>query len=162
MKSRIGIGYDIHALVSGRKLVIGGIRVPYQKGLKGHSDSDVLLHAIIDALLGAMGEGDIGDHFPDTNPKYRDISSLELLKSVGVLLRRKGFTVGNIDAIVIAQEPKLFGFKKQMQAKISGVLKISLGKVNIKAKTNEGLDSLGKKKAISSYAVAVINKETRR
>jgi len=155
---RIGIGYDIHRLVEDRKLFIGGVEIPYIKGLLGHSDADVLLHAICDALLGAAGEGDIGEHFPDTDAKYRDISSLELLKSVGGLIKKKGFCVSNIDAIVIAQEPNLKPFKNRIEEKIAQALDLDQGVVNIKAKTNEGLGEIGNKEAIAAYAQASLSR----
>jgi 2-C-methyl-D-erythritol 2,4-cyclodiphosphate synthase len=162
MTYRTGIGYDIHRLVEERKLFIGGIEIPYIKGLLGHSDADVLLHAICDALLGAIAEGDIGEHFPDTDPKYHNISSVELLKAVNGMVKNKGFAIGNIDAVVIAEEPVLSPFKKQIRQKISEILDIKGECVNVKAKTNEGMDDIGKKEAIASYAVAtVIAKEER-
>ncbi len=156
MSYRVGIGYDIHRLVEGRKLFIGGIEIPYVKGLLGHSDGDVLLHAICDALLGAVAEGDIGQHFPDTDHKYQDISSLELLKTVDDLIKKKDFKINNIDTVIIAQEPILTPFKKQMQEKITQTLKVKEGCVNIKAKTSEGLGGIGRKEAIAAYAVAII------
>jgi len=156
MTYRIGIGYDIHRLVEGRKLFIGGIEIPYIKGLLGHSDADVLIHAICDALLGAVAEGDIGEHFPDTDPKYHNISSTELLKIVAGLIENKGFVINNLDSVVIAQEPVLSPFKKQMQEKIAQILQLKAAEVNIKAKTNEGLGEIGRKEAIACYAVVVI------
>lgn len=156
MEYRIGIGYDIHRLVEGRKLFIGGVEIPYIKGLLGHSDGDVLLHAICDALLGAIAEGDIGEHFPDTDPKYHNISSVELLKKVDDLIKKKNFVINNIDTIVIAQEPKLLPFKKPIQQEIAQVLKIQPDCINIKAKTNEGFGEIGKKEAIACYAVVII------
>jgi len=156
---KVGIGYDIHRLVEGRKLFIGGVEIPYVKGLLGHSDADVLLHAICDALLGAMGEGDIGELFPDTDPKFLNISSLELLKSVGSLIRKRGFSVNNIDVIVIAQEPNLKPFKKQIGDKIAQALNLDQGAVNIKAKTNEGLGEVGNKEAIAAYAQVSLSRE---
>ncbi len=158
MVYRIGIGYDIHPLIEGRKLFIGGIEIPYIKGLFGHSDADVLLHAICDALLGACAGGDIGEHFPDTDPKYNNISSIELLKAVDALIKKENFTINNIDSVIIAEEPKLEPFKKQMQIKISQVLNIGKEMVNVKAKTNEGFGALGKREAIAAYAVVIINK----
>ena len=158
MEYRIGIGYDIHPLVEGRKLFIGGVEIPYIKGLLGHSDGDILLHAICDALLGAIAEGDIGEHFPDTDPKYHNISSLELLKKVDDLIKKKNFVINNIDTIVIAQEPKLLPFKKPIQQKIAQVLKIQPDCINIKAKTNEGFGEIGKAEAIACYAVVIITK----
>jgi 2-C-methyl-D-erythritol 2,4-cyclodiphosphate synthase len=156
MPSRIGIGYDIHRLVEGRPLFIGGVEIPYIKGLLGHSDGDALLHALCDAILGALGEGDIGEHFPDTDQRYYGISSVELLKVVVELVKKKGFGVENVDAIIIAQEPVLSPFKKQMEAKIAVALGIKEESVNIKAKTNEGLGELGKKEAIAAYAVVML------
>lgn len=162
MSYRIGIGYDIHHLVDGRKLFIGGVEIPYIHGLLGHSDADVLLHAICDALLGAVAEGDIGQHFPDTDPRYHGISSSELLKTVYSLIRNKNFLINNIDTVVIAQEPILSPFKKQMQRTISGILNIKEDSVNIKAKTNEGLGEIGRKEAIAAYAVVtIISKEAK-
>jgi len=158
MPYRIGIGYDIHRLVDGRKLFIGGVEIPYIKGLLGHSDGDVLLHAICDAFLGAIGEGDIGEHFPDTDPKYHGISSVELLKIVIDLVKGQGYEVRNIDTVVIAQEPVLSPFKKLIQKKISQVLKVKEDCVNIKAKTNEGLGEIGQKQAIACYAVACLSR----
>lgn len=156
MSYRIGIGYDIHRLVEGRKLIIGGINIPYVKGLLGHSDGDVLLHAICDALLGALAQGDIGQCFPDTDPKYQNIPSAELLRTVNDLVKKKNFMIGNIDTVVIAQEPKLSPFKKQMQEKISQILKVKEDNVNIKAKTNEGIGEIGQEEAIACFAVATI------
>ncbi|MFH1269703.1 MAG: 2-C-methyl-D-erythritol 2,4-cyclodiphosphate synthase [Candidatus Omnitrophota bacterium] len=153
---RIGIGYDIHRLVAGRKLFIGGVEIPYINGLLGHSDGDVLLHAICDALLGAIAEGDIGEHFSDTDPRYHGISSAELLKEVYGLITKKKFSINNVDTVVIAQEPILTPFKKQMQQAIAGILKIREDMVNVKAKTNEGLGELGRKEAIAAYAVVTI------
>jgi 2-C-methyl-D-erythritol 2,4-cyclodiphosphate synthase len=156
MDYRIGIGYDIHRLVSGRKLFIGGVEIPYINGLLGHSDADVLLHAICDALLGAAAQGDIGQHFPDTDPRYQGISSAELLKRVQDLIRRKNFVINNVDTIIVAQEPVLTPFTKQIQHSIAGILNIKEDSVNIKAKTNEGLGDIGKKEAIAAYAVVTI------
>jgi len=162
MKYRIGFGYDIHRLVEGRKLFIGGVDIPYIKGLLGHSDGDILLHAICDALLGAVAEDDIGEHFPDTDPKYHNISSIELLKAVKELLEKKNFSISNLDTIVVAQEPKLIPFKKQIQEKIAGILDIKAETVNIKAKTNEGLGEIGREEGIAAYAaVTIISKESR-
>lgn len=161
MEYRIGIGYDIHRLVDGRKLFIGGVEIPYIQGLLGHSDADVLLHAICDALLGAAGEGDIGEYFPDIDPRYHDTSSRELLKTVFGLLKTKGFLIANIDTVVIAREPKLFPFKKQMREAIAGILNIKEDCVNIKAKTNDDLGEIGRKEAIAAYAVVMISKEAK-
>jgi len=156
MSYRIGIGYDIHRLVSGRKLFIGGIEIPYIRGLLGHSDADVLLHALCDALLGAIGEKDIGQRFPDTDPKYQDISSRELLKAVDSLIKNKNYLINNIDTVVVAEEPMFAPFKKQMQQAIAGILNIKEESINIKAKTNDGLGDIGNKEAIAAYAVVTL------
>jgi 2-C-methyl-D-erythritol 2,4-cyclodiphosphate synthase len=153
---RIGIGYDIHRLVSGRKLFLGGVEIPYKKGLLGHSDGDTLIHAVSDALLGAMGMGDIGEHFPDTEARYKDIASIELLKIIAGLMEKEGFCVNNIDLVVIAQEPSLLAFKQKIKERIASVLKISEDRLGLKAKTNEGLGEIGKKKAVACYAVAIL------
>lgn len=153
---RIGIGYDIHRLVKGRKLILGGIEIPHSKGLFGHSDADALLHAICDALLGAAALGDIGEHFPDNDPRYKNISSLKLLKEVQGLIKKKRYQINNIDSIIIAQEPKLSKYKKRLQVSIAQALGIKKDSVSIKAKTNEGLGDIGKKKAIAVYAACLI------
>jgi len=158
MTYRVGIGYDIHRLLEGRSLFIGGIEIPYNRGLLGHSDGDVLLHALCDALLGASCQGDIGEHFPDTDPRYHGIASEELLEEVCALTTEKGFSIQNVDAVVIAQEPILAPFKKKMQERIASILKISFETVNVKAKTNEGLGELGKKEAIAAYAAVLLSK----
>lgn len=137
-------------------MFLGGVEIPYIKGLLGHSDGDVLIHAICDALLGAMAEADIGQHFPDTDPKYQGISSTELLKDVLGLIKSKGFAIDNVDSVIIAQEPMLAPFKKQIQENLTKVLKVEEDCVNIKAKTNEGLGEIGRKEAIACYAVAII------
>jgi 2-C-methyl-D-erythritol 2,4-cyclodiphosphate synthase len=148
---KVGIGYDVHKLVEGRRLILGGVDVPFERGLLGHSDGDVLLHAICDALLGAAGKGDIGQHFPDTDPEYKDISSLILLEKVKGLI--KEYKINNIDSIVIAQEPKLASYLKKMKENIAKVLKIDKGKINIKATTTEGLGSMGRGEGIAAYAM---------
>lgn len=158
MEYRVGLGYDIHRLVEARKLFLGGVEIPYFKGLLGHSDADVLLHAIADALLGAAALGDIGEHFPDTDPQYQGISSVELIKKVKSMIKEKGFVISNIDAVIIAQEPNLSPFKKKIQEAIAGVLSLAPASVGIKAKTNEGLGETGRKEAIAVYAVASLNK----
>ncbi len=155
--NRVGIGYDIHRLVEGRKLFIGGIEIPYIKGLLGHSDGDVLLHAICDALLGAIAAGDIGGHFPDTDPAYHGISSVKLLKKVVNLLKEKGFKINNVDTVIIAQEPILLPFKKAMQKSIIEILDINEDCVSIKAKTNEGMGEIGRKEAIAAHVVVSIS-----
>jgi len=156
---RVGFGYDIHRLANDRKLILGGIEIPYIKGLVGHSDADVLTHAICDALLGAMAEGDIGEHFPDTDPKYQGASSIELLKWVFDLLTKKGYSVSNLDTVIIAQEPSLVSFKKKIQQNLASILKIDNDCVGVKAKTNEGLGEIGAKEAIACYCVALLKGE---
>ena len=150
---RVGIGYDVHRLVQDRKLVLGGVEIPYIKGLEGYSDADVLLHALCDALLGAAGEADIGKHFPTNDPSYKDCSSLELLKKVSGILVQKGFTIENVDTTVVAEEPNLSPFKQKMADTIARTLGLNPGKVNVKATTTEGLGPVGVGQAISSYAI---------
>jgi 2-C-methyl-D-erythritol 2,4-cyclodiphosphate synthase len=156
MAHRIGIGYDIHRLVEGRKLFLGGVEIPYIKGLLGHSDGDALLHAICDALLGALAKGDIGEHFPDTDVRFQDVSSIELLKAVNDITKQNNYIISCLDTVIIAQEPVLAPFKKQMRQKIASVLSVSEDCVNIKAKTAEGLGEIGKKEAIACYAVVML------
>lgn len=158
MTEKVGIGYDIHRLVDGRKLFLGGTEIPYVKGLLGHSDGDVLLHAICDAILGAIGAGDIGEHFPDSDPGFQDIASSKLLDYVQGMLREKGFKIVHLDTVIIAEEPRLTPFKKRIRQKITALLGMTDSQVNIKAKTNEGLGELGKKEAIAAYAVVLIQK----
>jgi 2-C-methyl-D-erythritol 2,4-cyclodiphosphate synthase len=153
---RVGIGYDVHRMVGGRDLVLGGVNIPSEKGLLGHSDADVLVHAIIDAILGAAGEGDIGAHFPDSDHKYRGISSLILLAKAGGLLKSKSLEVLNIDAVIIAQEPKLAPYKKDMAANVAETLGIRVDQVNIKATTTEGLGFTGTGEGIAAYAVTMV------
>jgi 2-C-methyl-D-erythritol 2,4-cyclodiphosphate synthase len=153
---RIGIGYDIHKLVKGRPLVLGGVKVPYAKGLLGHSDADVLLHAICDAILGAAALDDIGKFFPNTDPRYKGISSLKLLRKAGELIASKGYRIVNVDSALVAEEPKIAPFKKAMIRGISAALGVKETDVNIKATTNEGMGDIGKKKAIAAYAVALL------
>ncbi|MFA5177480.1 MAG: 2-C-methyl-D-erythritol 2,4-cyclodiphosphate synthase [Candidatus Omnitrophota bacterium] len=160
METRIGIGYDIHRLASGRELFIGGIEIPYTKGLLGHSDADVLIHAICDALLGAIAGGDIGKLFPDTDPAYRGIRSRELLKNVLELVHKKGYKITNVDTVIIAEEPNLSAFKNRIQENLGKIMKIDKNCVGIKAKTNEGLGALGSKEGIACYAVVLIRKES--
>jgi 2-C-methyl-D-erythritol 2,4-cyclodiphosphate synthase len=156
---RTGIGYDIHPLVEKRPLIIGGVEIPYSKGLAGHSDADVLSHAVADALLGAAGEGDLGRHFPDTDPQYKDISSLRLLEKVRDRLQAAGFVILNIDTIVIAQAPRLTPFMDRIKARIAKTLGLPEEAVNIKAKTAEGLDSIGRGESIAAQAVCMLFKE---
>ena len=158
---RIGQSIDIHQLVEGRKLILGGVEIPYEKGLKGHSDADVLLHAIIESIIGALGEGDIGKHFPDTDEAYRGISSMKLLEHVGALIADHGYVVGNIDATVIAQQPKLRPYISRMEENVASVLGISVDQVNIKATTEEHLGFTGREEGISSQAICSLEKMTR-
>ncbi len=153
---RIGMGYDVHRLVEGRKLIIGGVDIPYEFGLLGHSDADVLLHAIMDALLGAAALGDIGKHFPDNDPGYAGISSLLLLEKVGELLSENQYVIGNIDATIIAQKPKMLPYREQMIKNIAKALKIEENRVNIKATTEEGLGFTGSGEGISSQAICLL------
>ena len=157
---RVGMGYDVHKLVEGRDLIIGGVRIPHTLGLLGHSDADVLLHAIMDALLGAAGLGDIGKHFPDTDPQYKGISSMKLLSHVAELIREKGYVVENIDATIIAQRPKMRPHIEQMEKNIAEALHIENDRVNIKATTEEGLGFTGSGEGISSQAICAIEKLT--
>jgi len=156
--TRIGIGYDIHRLVEGRKLVLGGVQIPFEKGLLGHSDSDVLTHAICDALLGAAALGDIGSHFPDPDPRWAGASSLEFLTRVVELVTQKGYRVANIDATVVAEQPKLMPYVLAMRERLASALQIDIDQVNIKAKTNEGLESVGRGEAIAAQAVTLIHR----
>jgi 2-C-methyl-D-erythritol 2,4-cyclodiphosphate synthase len=156
---RVGFGYDVHALVTGRPLFLGGIQIPYLLGLQGHSDADVLLHAICDAMLGAIAEGDIGKHFPNTDPKYRDIRSTILLKKVSDKMKEKRFHLLNIDATIVAQKPKLSDFIPRMVKEIADVLEIESGRVNVKATTSEGLGFTGRGEGIAAYAVALVGED---
>ena len=153
---RIGQGYDVHKLVEGRKLILGGVEIPYEKGLLGHSDADVLVHAVMDALLGAAALGDIGQHFPDTDPRYEGISSIELLKKVGELLEEKGYVVENIDATIIAQRPKLLNYRPKMAENIAQALHLDVSRVSVKATTEEGLGFTGTGEGISSRAITLL------
>lgn len=153
---RIGMGYDVHRLVENRKLILGGVDVPYEKGLLGHSDADVLVHAIMDALLGAAGLGDIGKHFPDTDPAYAGADSIELLKHVKGLLDEKLYFISNIDATVIAQKPKLAPYISDMVANVAKALELDVSQVNIKATTEEGLGFTGSLEGISAHAVCLL------
>ena len=155
---RVGMGYDVHRLSVGRKLIIGGVEIPYEKGLLGHSDADVLLHAIMDALLGAAALGDIGKHFPDTDPAYEGISSMQLLEHVGKLLDESGYVIENIDATIIAQKPKMRPYIDEMRANIAKVLQIDAEQVNVKATTEEGLGFTGNGEGISSQAICAVEK----
>lgn len=154
---RVGMGYDVHKLVTNRALILGGVTIPYERGLLGHSDADVLIHAIMDALLGAMALGDIGKHFPDTDEQYRGISSMDLLKQVRKLVDREAYIIGNIDATIVAQRPKLAPYMKAMVENIAKVLEIDINQVNIKATTEEGLGFTGTGKGISAKAICLLN-----
>jgi 2-C-methyl-D-erythritol 2,4-cyclodiphosphate synthase len=153
---RVGMGYDVHKLVENRNLIIGGVSIPYEKGLLGHSDADVLLHAIMDSLLGAAALGDIGKHFPDTEPQYKGASSIKLLMHVGELIYQKGYKIGNIDATIIAQKPKMAPYIAEMIKNIAEALKIENDKINIKATTEEGLGFTGTGEGISSQSICLI------
>ncbi len=151
---RVGIGYDIHALVKGRPFLLGGVRVTHSKGPAGHSDGDVLYHAIVDALLGAAGMGDIGEHFPDTDPRYKGTNSLLFIRKVREILRRGRFKIVNIDSVLLAEEPKLGPYKQKIRSNVAKALGIPASRVNVKAKTKEGFGAIGKKQAVACYAVA--------
>ena len=153
---RIGHGYDVHKLVEGRDLILGGVKIPYEKGLLGHSDADVLLHAVSDALLGAAGLGDIGVHFPDTDPKYKGADSLLLLQTVGQKVKAQGYRIGNIDVTMIAQRPKLKDYIPQMVQNIARVLELEPGRVNVKATTEEKLGFTGEGLGMSCHAVCLL------
>ncbi len=156
---RIGQGFDIHKLIEGRKLIIGGIEIDYKKGLLGHSDADVLIHSIIDALFGALALGDIGTHFPDNDPKYKNIDSTILLKETKKLIEEKGYKINNLDNTIFAQEPKMKPYIPLIQEKLSQILDIDKDLISIKAKTMEGQDSVGEKKSIATQSVVLLIKE---
>jgi 2-C-methyl-D-erythritol 2,4-cyclodiphosphate synthase len=153
---RIGIGYDVHRLVPGRQLVLGGALIPFDKGLLGHSDADVLTHAICDALLGSVGLGDIGQHFPDTDPQYKDISSLKLLTRTYEKVRQKGFTIRNIDTVILAEAPKIGPYRKTMLENLARAVEVDSGCINIKATTTEGLGGIGKGEGIGAMSVVLV------
>ena len=156
---RVGYGYDVHRLVEGRKLILGGVDIPFEKGLLGHSDADVLLHAVTDALFGAAALGDIGSHFPDTDPQYKGADSLKLLEACGQELAEHGWRIGNIDAAIVAQRPKLLPFVPQMRENIARVLHISMDQVSLKGKTEEGLGFTGTGEGMAVHAVCLIEKD---
>lgn len=160
MKSpyRIGIGFDVHPFAEDRKLIIGGIDIPFEKGLAGHSDADVLVHAICDAMLGSISAGDIGEHFPNTDPKYKNASSIELLKNVYQIVENMGYNLGNIDAMIAAERPKLAPFIPQMKSRIASVVNTNLENISIKATTTERLGFVGREEGISALAVVLIIK----
>lgn len=154
---RIGMGYDVHKLVEGRELILGGVKIPYEKGLLGHSDADVLLHAIMDALLGAAALGDIGKHFPDTDPAYKGASSIRLLEHVGELIEKELYVIGNIDATIIAQRPKMAPHIEIMRKNVAEALHMDVSQINIKATTEEGLGFTGSGEGISAQAIAALD-----
>lgn len=154
---RIGLGYDIHRLTEGRKLILGGVDIPFEKGLLGHSDADVLLHAISDALLGAASLGDIGQHFPDTDPAFKNADSRALLRKVVELIESKGFTISNVDAVIIAEKPKMAPHIEKMRRNIADDLGINFNLVSVKATTNEGIGGVGRGEAIAVQAIALLN-----
>jgi len=156
---RVGTGYDVHCLVMGRRLVVGGVEIPYEKGLLGHSDADVLLHAICDALLGAAGLGDIGQHFPDSTSQYKDISSLLLLEEVNRLLNASGFRVNNIDATIVAERPRMAAHIPKMVMNIARAVKTDLSAINVKATTTEGLGFSGRGEGIAAHAISTIRRK---
>ena len=157
---RIGLGYDLHKLVEGRDLIIGGVKIPYEKGLLGHSDADVLIHAIIDALLGALCLADIGTLFPDTDAKYKDADSVKLLVEVYNLVKSKGYKISNLDSNIVAQAPKMMPHISLMKEKLANVLELEVDCISIKAKTKEGMDSVGEKLAIECNAIVMLEKQS--
>jgi 2-C-methyl-D-erythritol 2,4-cyclodiphosphate synthase len=158
---RIGFGYDSHRLVEGRSLILGGMEIPHERGLLGHSDADVLIHAICDAILGAAGGGDIGMHFPDTDPEYKNISSMRLLRQVSLMAEEKGFLINNVDSTIVIEKPKLAGYLHEMIMNISDVLCISRSRVNVKAKTNEGMGFVGRSEGVVAFAVVTVMEKSR-
>ncbi len=158
---RIGFGYDVHQLVKDRKLILGGVEIPYERGLLGHSDADVLVHSIMDSILGALAEGDIGGKFPDTDMQYKDISSVKLLEKVYNIMLEIGYEIGNIDATIAAEKPKLAKYIPEMRIVIAETLNTSIDNINIKATTTEKLGFVGKEEGISSYSVCIIKKLTK-
>jgi len=155
---RIGFGYDSHRLVEGRRLILGGVEIPAERGLLGHSDADVLLHALCDAILGAIGEGDIGRHFPDSDPAYKDIASRELLIRVREMASRKGYLVNNADSTVVLEQPRLREYIPAMVANIADLLTVDLDRVNVKASTNEGMGFTGRSEGVAAFAVVTLNR----
>ncbi len=156
---RIGLGYDVHPLVEGRKLILGGVEIPFEKGLQGHSDADALLHAIGDAMLGALSLGDLGKHFPDTDPKYKGVSSSKLLEEINKMVLEKGYEVGNLDSILVIEKPKMATYIPQMIQNIARVLKISEDRVSVKATREEGLGFIGKGEGMAAKAVVLLQKK---
>jgi 2-C-methyl-D-erythritol 2,4-cyclodiphosphate synthase len=158
---RIGVGYDVHRLVEGRRLFLGGVEIPHSKGLLGHSDGDVLLHALCDAILGAISEGDIGTHFPDRDESIKGIESVKILSRAMELAFAKGFTVVNVDAVITAEEPKIYTHREAIRETIAGILKVDRERVSVKGKTTEGLGFVGSGEAIEAYAVALLEENNR-
>jgi 2-C-methyl-D-erythritol 2,4-cyclodiphosphate synthase len=156
---RIGNGYDVHRLVAGRKLILGGVEIPHPLGLEGHSDADALTHAICDAILGALGAGDIGKYFPDTDPKWKGVSSLILLKEVGDMCAKRGFVISNVDSIIAAQKPKIAPYINAMQQNIASALGVDPAQINVKATTTETLGYVGREEGMAAYAVALLEKK---
>lgn len=156
---RVGMGYDVHRLVPDRDLVLGGVTIDYERGLLGHSDADVLLHAVMDALLGAAALGDIGGHFPDTDPKYKGADSIRLLEAVRKLVKQEGYRIGNIDATIIAQKPKMSPYIEQMRENIARALEVDISQINVKATTEEGLGFTGEGAGISSQAICLLEEQ---
>ncbi len=161
MEPRVGFGYDLHRLVAGRRLVLGGLEIPHAKGLAGHSDGDCLIHAIIDALLGALGQGDIGRLFPDKDPEYKDVSSLRLLGEVVAKVRALGFEISNLDSVVVADRPRLQPYFPEMKRILGRVLGLKSGELSLKAKTNEGIGPVGKGQALACWVVVAVGKKTK-
>jgi len=153
---RVGLGYDLHPLVEGRPLILGGVEIPFSKGLQGHSDADVLTHAIADALLGAAGLKDLGAHFPDSNPAYRDASSLALLEQVARKVVEARFRIGNVDSVIVAEAPKLAGYIDSMRVELANVMNIDPAQVSVKAKRAEGIDAIGRGEAMAAHAVCLV------
>ena len=156
---KVGIGYDIHRLVEERKLLLCGVEIPYFKGLLGYSDGDVVMHAIADAMLGALSLGDIGQHFPNTDPEFKDISSSEIIKRVRDMVEARNYTINNVDTIILAEEPKVYPFRDKMIESMAAALAIDKARINIKATTNEGVGSIGKGEAIAAYAVVTLEEK---
>jgi 2-C-methyl-D-erythritol 2,4-cyclodiphosphate synthase len=155
---RVGIGFDSHRLVAGRRLVLGGVGIPHDRGLLGHSDADVLIHAVIDALLGAVADGDIGRHFPDRDPRWKDADSAGLLAATVARLRSAGWSLVNLDSNVIAEEPKLFPYIEAIRQRLAGILGADVSRVSVKAKTNEGMDAVGRREGIAAQAVVLVER----
>jgi 2-C-methyl-D-erythritol 2,4-cyclodiphosphate synthase len=155
---KIGFGYDSHRLVEGRRLILGGVEIPYEKGLAGHSDADALVHAVCDAILGAAGLGDLGSHFPDTDPAYKDISSLVILEQVRAMAAGKGYAISNVDATIVMERPRLRGYTETMAGRIAGTLLVAQDAINVKAKTNEGMGFTGRGEGVAAFAVVLMRR----